>query len=201
LVKNPAGKTELVLAIQGKILGFDPATGKALWNCDTDIGWYMVPSLVADDQGVVYVIGGRAGAIRGLCVKTGGSGDVTGTHRLWTMGKGSNVTSPVLYEGHLYWMEENQGIAYCANAKTGDIVYEERVPRADQYYPSPVLADGKLYYFTRNGKCFIIEAQPEYKLLGTNTIEERGMINSSPALGDGRLFIRTNKALYAIGKK
>ena len=73
LVSLPDGKTELVLAIFGKVLGFDPATGKQLWSCATDIGWYMVPSLVAKD-GVVYCVGGRTGG--GLAVKAGGSGDL-----------------------------------------------------------------------------------------------------------------------------
>ena len=47
----------------------DPATGERLWSCDTDIPWYMAPSLVAD-RGVVYSVGGRPGG--GLAVRTGG---------------------------------------------------------------------------------------------------------------------------------
>lgn len=81
LVPVDGGKTELVVAILGKILGLDPDTGKRLWSCDTDIGWYMVPSLVHHD-GVVYCIGGRSGG--GLAVKAGGRGDVIRSHRLWT---------------------------------------------------------------------------------------------------------------------
>jgi len=82
LVTTGDGKTELALAIHGKVLGFNPATGEQLWACDTDIGWYMVPSLVAHEggeqlwacdtdigwymvpslvahEGIVYCIGGR----------------------------------------------------------------------------------------------------------------------------------------------
>ena len=128
VVKNKEGKDELVVAAARKIFAFDPATGAALWNCNTDIGWYMVPSVVAHD-GVVYCIGGRSGVI-GLAVRTGGKGDVTRTHRLWTSKKGGNVSSPVFHDGHVYWMNDASGTAYCAKAETGEVVYEERIPRA-----------------------------------------------------------------------
>jgi hypothetical protein len=199
LAANPAGKTELVVAIFQQVLGFDPDTGKKLWSAKTDINWYMAPSLVAQG-GVVYSVGGR-GSGGALAVKLGGSGDVTATHRLWTLQKGSNVTSPVFHQGHLYWMHENLGIAYCADAKTGKVVYEERVQGAGQVYASPVLADGKLFYFSRSGRGLVVEAKPEYKLLGQNEIEPRGAFNSSPAVGDGRLYLRSDKYLYCLGKK
>ena len=38
------GKTELVVAVFGKVLGFDPATGDQLWSCANDVTWYIVPS-------------------------------------------------------------------------------------------------------------------------------------------------------------
>ena len=121
IVKTKAGDEELVIATHGKVLGFDPESGEKLWSCDTDITWYMVPCAVAAD-GVVYIPGGRSG-VAGLAVRAGGRGDVTASHRLWTSNKGSNVTSPVFHDGHLYWMHENLGIAYCARAETGKLVY------------------------------------------------------------------------------
>jgi outer membrane protein assembly factor BamB len=198
LVQLPGGKTELVVAIQGKILGFDPATGQELWSCATDIGWYMVPCLVAHD-GVVYCVGGRSGG--GLAVRAGGRGDVTQSHRLWTIRKGSNVTSPVFHDGHLYWMHESLGIAYCAEAKTGKIVYEQRLDRADQVYAAAVLADGKIYYVTRSGPTFVVAARPTFEKLATNTLGVRGRFDSSPAIADGRLYLRTDRTLYCLGEK
>ena len=120
--------------MQGSVLAFDPDSGEPLWSCKTDIGWYMVPSVVAAD-GVVYCLGGRSGTAA-LAVRAGGSGDVTATHRLWTSQKGSNVSSPVYLDGHLYWIARARGIAYCAKAATGEIVYEQRLDRAGQVYAS-----------------------------------------------------------------
>ena len=124
------GKTELVVAMKGEVLGLDPATGKQLWSCANDMTWYVVPSVVAA-KGVLWSLGGRSG-IAAVAIRAGGRGDVVQTHRLWTGRKGSNVSSPVVHDGYLYWMHETRGIAYCAEAMTGTIVYEERVPRAGQ---------------------------------------------------------------------
>jgi outer membrane protein assembly factor BamB len=191
-------KTELIVAIFGKILGMDPKTGKDLWSCNTDISWYMVPSLVSH-EGIIYCVGGRSGG--GLAVRAGGKGEVTKSHRVWTIRKGSNVTSPVFHEGHLYWMHENTGTAYCAEAKTGKIVYEERLPRTDQVYGSAVLADGKVYYLTRSGKTLVVAAKPTFELIATNDFGNRERYDSSPSIAGGQIFLRSNRHLYCIGKK
>jgi outer membrane protein assembly factor BamB len=191
------GGTELVLAIHGKVLGFDPDSGRLLWSCATDIKWYMAPSLVTRD-GVVYCIGGRSGGA--LAVRCGGRGDVTQSHRLWTGRKGSNVSSPILHEDRLYWMHESTGVACCADATTGAIVYEERVPGAGQVYASPVLADGKLYYVARNDGVFVLAAKPGFELLAHNRLNDRSTFDASPAVTGNRLFLRSDRFLYCLGK-
>jgi len=197
LVKNPAGKTELVVAIFQKVLGFDPVNGQQLWSCNTDINWYMVPSLVARD-GVVYCIGGRGGG-GSLAIRTGGSGDVTQSHRVWSAKQGSNVSSPVLSGEHLYWAKDSPAILYCQEAKTGRVVYEERIDAAGQVYASAVLSDGKVYYVGRNGRTFVVPAAPKFEVLATNDVGERGTFNSSPAAAGPHLYLRSDRYLYCIG--
>jgi outer membrane protein assembly factor BamB len=199
LVPLAQGKTELVVPVLGKILGFDPATGEQLWSCATDIRWYMVPSLVAD-KGVVYALGGRSG-VAALAVRAGGRGEVTRSHRLWTGRKGSNVSSPVVHEGHLYWVNDSQGIAYCAEARTGKVLYEQRLPRAGELYASPVLAEGRLYYVSRTGRTFVVAARPRFEELAQNDLGDRSTFNASPAVSDGRLLLRSERYLYCVGRK
>jgi hypothetical protein len=199
LVPLKDGAHELAIAMPRKVLGFDPATGKQLWDCANDITWYIVPSMVACD-GVIWSLGGRSG-VAALAIRAGGRGDVTGTHRLWTSEKGSNVSSLVLHEGHVYWMHESRGTAFCAEAMTGKIVYEERIERADQVYASPVLADARLYYVSRNGRAFVVAAAPKYELLAVNDLGDAGMFNASPAVAGNRLLIRSDKFLYCLGRK
>jgi len=157
----------------------------------------MVPSVVAA-EGVIYCLGGRSGTAA-LAVRAGGSGDVTGTHRLWTSQKGSNVTSPVYLDGHLYWAHESREIAYCVQAATGKVVYEQRLDRAGQFYASALLADGRLYYVTRSGKTFVLAAKPQFEQLAVNDLSDRGVFNGSPAVAGNRLLLRSDKYLYCVG--
>ncbi len=198
VVTNVDGKPELIIATQGSVQAFEPTSGKQLWTCATDIGWYMVPSVIAHD-GIVYCLGGRSG-VAGLAVRTGGSGDVTKSHRLWTSLKGSNVTSPVFHDGHLYWMNDNLGIAFCAKADSGDLVYEKRMDRSGQVYASALLADGRVYYLTREGRTFVVAAKPEFEVLATNDLNDGSVFNGSFAVDGTRLLVRSDKFLYAIGK-
>jgi outer membrane protein assembly factor BamB len=195
LAKTADGQTELLVAIGGKALGLDPKTGRELWSCETRIPWYMVPSTVVAD-GISYWIGGRSGAA--FAVKLGGRGDVSDSHRVWTGTTNSNVPSPLIHEGHMYWASDNQGIVYCADAATGEIVYQERLPRGDQIYASPILADGKIYYLTRTGKTFVVAASPKFELLATNDLSDRSLFHACPVVADGRLLIRSDKYLYCL---
>jgi outer membrane protein assembly factor BamB len=197
ILASVGGATELVVAVMGSVLGLDPATGQALWSCKTDIPWYMVPSLVAAD-GVVYAIGGR-GKGGALAVRCGGRGDVTRSHRLWTLKNGSNVSSPVLADGRLYWAHENDGTVFCVEAATGRVVYEERLERAGQIYASPVLADGRIYYTSRGGRTFVVAAKPGFELLAANDLGRTGTFNASPAVAGGCMFLRADRWLFCIG--
>lgn len=197
LVQNESGTDELVVATQGSIQAFDPTKGEQLWTCQTDIGWYMVPSMVAD-QGVVYCLGGRSGTAS-LAVRSGGRGDVTKSHRLWTSQKGSNVSSPVYKDKHIYWVHDSRETAYCAEAATGKVLYEERLNRAGQFYASALLVNDKLYYVNRDGKTFVVAAKPEFELIAVNDLSDGSVFNASPAVVGNQILLRSDKYLYCIG--
>jgi len=196
LVPVGEGKQELVVAIHGQVLGVEPDTGELLWSCATGIRWYMVPSLVSEGD-VVYCVGGRTGG--SLAVRAGGRGDVTGTHRRWTLHKGTNVPSPILHEGHLYWLHENLGIVYCVAAATGELIYEQRLADAGQFYGSPILVEGRLYAFTRDGVGFVLAARPRFEQLARNDLEDRGSFDASPAVDGNRLLVRSDRFVYCLG--
>lgn len=198
IVPAASGRLELVIATAGRILAFDPDSGSPLWSCRTDIGWYMVPSVVAD-KGIVYSIGGRSG-VAALAVRTGGSGDVTASHRLWTSQNGANVSSPVYHDGHLYYMHQD-GMACCVKAQTGELVYRERLNRAGQVYASTLLADGRIYCVSRSGMVYVLAAGPRFEQLAANDLSDRGSFDATPAVDGNRLLIRSDKFLYCIGAR
>lgn len=198
LVQAPGGKTEVVLSLAGKmsqIVGIDPETGKKLWGCEGNNDSYIVTSVVSND-GVIYAVGGRTN--HSIAVKSGGMGTVT---PLWTSRLDSRVNSPVYHEGHLYWLNEQKGQAYCLDAATGKEVYAERISGIGRAYASGIYADGKIYYVSDTATTFVIAAKPKFELISTNKLEDTSRTNASPVIDDGRLLIRTDKHLYCIGKK
>jgi outer membrane protein assembly factor BamB len=198
LVTPASGEVELVVSIQDKLLGFNPETGKQLWSAE-GIHRYVCPSVVAH-EGVVYAIGGGSTS---LAVKAGGRGDVTKTHVVWRLAKGSNVPSPIYHEGHFYWVSDNGGVVHCQDAATGKIVYEERLkPATGIIWASPVLADGKLYFVSQKKGTYVVAAKPKFELLEHNVFEDDGSrTNASLAVSNGQLLLRSDKYLYCIGKR
>jgi hypothetical protein len=146
----------------------------------------------------VYAIGGRKNTA--IAVRAGGRGDVTETHRLWETGKGSNVSSPVYRAGHIYWVHESRGIAYCLNATTGETVYEKRLtPRPRLIYSSVTFGDGKLYCLSQDLGTYVIAAQPEFELLAHNVLDDDTRANASIVVSDSQLLLRNDRHLYCIG--
>lgn len=198
LVDVAGGDPELVISSQGQVRAYNPASGEPLWTCD-GIQDYVCPSVTAH-EGVVFVIGGRG--TPGLAVRAGGRGDVTSSHILWSMPKGSNVSSPVYHDGYFYWAQESDGIIFCADAKSGELVYQQRLkPRPGMIYASAVAADGKLYFVSREAGTFVVAAGRKFKLLAHNRIaSDKSIFNGSPAVSQGQLFLRSDRFLYCIGK-
>ena len=181
------------------IAAVDPRSGAKLWNC-VSLDNYLNPSPIAHD-GVIYAIGchpNRAVAIRG-----GGRGDVTATHKIWDIKHGSEVCTPVFHGGHLYWTNEESGLAYCVDAKLGELVYKERLePRPGRIYASGIVADGKLYYVSRESGTFVLAAEPRYKLLAHNTIaNDTSVFNATPAVSRKQLLLRSDRFLYCVGER
>jgi outer membrane protein assembly factor BamB len=197
LVKVGSSDVELVISTPKRVKGFDPNTGKGLWNAE-GVDRYICPSIVAHD-GVVYVIGGGHTS---LAVKAGGRGDVTKTHTLWREQTGANVSSPIYLDGKLYWTSDGNQV-HCQDAETGKFDYSERLtPNSGGMWASPVLADGKLYYVSQRSGTYVVAAKPKFELLAHNVIEDdKSRTNASIAVSDGQLLLRTDQALYCIGKK
>ncbi|HEV3339035.1 MAG TPA: PQQ-binding-like beta-propeller repeat protein [Pirellulales bacterium] len=188
---------ELAVSTEGRLLGFDPNTGNPLWNAD-GIHRYVCPSVVAHDD-LVYAIGGGHTS---LAVRTGGRGDVTASHTLWRKEKGSNVSSPVYHDGHVYWAHDGGGFVCCQNAADGETVYQERLePRPGNFWSSGVLAGGNLYFVSQHNGTYVVAASPKFELVAHNVFaDDDSRTNASPAVSDGQIFLRTDRNLYCIGK-
>jgi len=220
LVDCGQGRTDLVLAVPGKIWGFDPDDGRLRWHCEGLPSDSICSSVVAQD-GVVYALetGPRGGGT--MAVRAGGEGDVTKTHVVWRGRDRSRISTPVYHDGRLYWV--NSRIAYCADAATGKQVYQARLgaaapasnpgpgpgkpgggpgnrgARGGQDYSSPVAANGHVFFLARSGEAFVFALGPQFKLLGQSRFaSDNGDFSATPAIGDGELLIRSSNCLYCV---
>mgnify|MGYP001039594522 CR=1 FL=1 len=194
LVEAPNGGHELAVTVKKWILGFDPKTGNELWRCEA-IPDYICPSIVSH-EGVLYALGGRSS--KTIALRSGGRGDVTGTHKLWQANAGANVCSPVIHNGHLYWVSDRNRTAYCLSLADGSVKYSERI--GPQPYASALLADGKLYVVTRNGGTLVLAAKPQFEQLTLNKLEDRSTFNASAIAYNSTLILRSDENLYCIKK-
>lgn len=147
--------------------------------------------------GMIIVPSAKRGPV--FAIKPDVEGDITDKESafLWKMDANTpDVPSPVLYEGLVYLCREN-GNLMCLDAKTGELLYEERTT-ADRHRASPVAGDGKIYTTARGGVVTVTKAGRNFEILAQNELGED--MSASPAISGGRIYLRTFDALYAIGK-
>ena len=74
---------------------------------------------------------------------SGGHGDISESHKLWSFGNGPDVPTPVA-DGKYFYSVNDRGILWCLEAKTGKEVWGAKRIAPAIYSSSPVLADGKI---------------------------------------------------------
>jgi outer membrane protein assembly factor BamB len=88
------------------------------------------------------------------------------------------------------------GVVTVSDAKTGERVWQERI--GGVFSASPVAADGKIYLLSEGGETVVLAAGRTPRVLARNKLDARQL--ASPAISGGRLFIRSDDALFAIGR-
>ena len=102
----------------------------------------------------------------------------------------------------MYWVDD-RGLAYCARADNGELVYRERVKGLSSggrpVYASPVLAGDRIYVVTRFDGTLVLPAKPSYEVLAQNRFaDDDSDASGTPAISGNELFLRTGKYLYCI---
>ena len=196
-----AGRTQVILAGAESVNAYEPATGEQIWIS----GGMKVPhnfgrtiSGPTVGEGVlVAVASGFQNRGYTLGLKTGGKGDITESHKLWTCSKFSaDCPTPVIYEGNVYFIRDD-GMASCLDLKTGEAHWQERLCNGNVKV-SPVAGDGKIYFTSGQGNCAVVKAGSKFEVLATNDLHEATLC--TPAISRARIFLRTEGNLYCVGK-
>jgi len=195
IIYNTGERDELAMSFPLEMRAFDPATGKTLWTCQ-GLNPLVYTSPVYDN-GIVVAMGGYHGNT--VAVRTGGSGDVTETHRLWQKVRDDGgIGSGVAKDGNIYY-HDSGGVIFCVDMKTGGEHWKARLPGVGKSWGSLVLAGDHIYSLSQAGDCAIFKATPDrFEEVGVNDLGEE--TNSSIAVAKNQIFIRTYEALRCIEK-
>ncbi len=195
VIWNVEGRDQIVVSGSGVVRAYDPENGRELWRVSGLTRW-VAPTPVSA-HGLLYVVSGGPGGSVGMAIRPGGRGDITNTHVAWRYDRATPyIPSPVVLGDHFY-MVRSGGIMTCLNARTGEEVWQERLPARGDYYASLIAAEDKIYALSEDGEVTVVAAGPRYRVVARNSIGERTM--ATPAVSDGQLFIRTDETLFAIG--
>jgi outer membrane protein assembly factor BamB len=199
-------RTELVTSASGKVRSYD-LDGKLLWEL-SGMTILTAPSPFAK-QGLLYVSSGYPGdSPRPVyAVRPGGSGNIslkpdeaTNEHIVWYQPTlGTYQTSALVY-GDYYYTLLDRGFLLCHDARTGQQVYgRQRIsPEAGGFTASPWAYNGKIFLLSEDGDTFVVQAGPQFKLLGKNPLNEMAL--ASPAIAHGSVILRTQSKLYRIAR-
>jgi outer membrane protein assembly factor BamB len=219
------GDKELILfgGGDGICYAFDPVPQagvlKEIWRCDANppsrkwkedkplkFGSEKGPSEIIGTpvlaEGRVYIATGQdpesgngSGAL--TCIDAAGTGDITGTGKLWTYEEINRSISTVAVGNGLLFLADFTGRIHCLDAATGQPHWTHDAAGAT--WGSTLVADGKVYLGNEPGIFTILAADKEKKILSEISFD--GPLYSTPVVANGVLYVATDKYLYAIAGK
>jgi outer membrane protein assembly factor BamB len=193
LVVEVGDRAEIIVNSSVGVSGHDLATGARRWYIE-EPNRFPIPTPTLHD-GIIYMSRGYRSSPF-MAVRPGGEGNVASSHVPWKVATGAPYISSLVYYDGLIYMTGDVGVLTVTDAKTGERVYQERV--GGVYTASPVAGDGKVYLASEDGETIVLSAGRTPRILSRNKLNARQL--ASPAIAAGRLFIRSDDALFAIGK-
>jgi outer membrane protein assembly factor BamB len=182
------------------VSGLDPETGSVrwAWNWTTNDQQLRTVGSPVMTQGLIFFGGGNGpGDRHTVAVRMGGKGELPFESMEWSARKMLPYVPSMLPSGEHVFFVNDSGIAGCFVARTGDVVWSNRLGGGD-VTSSPLLIDDKIYVVNEKGTAFVFAADPkQFKLLATSDLGE--VVRASPAVADHRLIIRGREHLFCFG--
>ena len=197
IVATISGRRELLIAGADTFCGYDPASGRLIWQVDTTTE--AICGTVVWDGRRALVSGGNplAGT---WCVSAGGRHELMWSNRVMCYEQ-----SLLAIKNHVFAVADS-GVAYCWRTQDGKEMWKQRL-FGGGISASPLLADGHVVVASERGQVFIFLATPD-RFEPIAEIKTGDSIFATPlAIGD-RLYIRTGvnesgrrqEYLVAIGR-
>lgn len=199
-------RTEIITTGTRRVRSYD-LEGKLLWELK-GMSELTIPSPFTK-LGLLYVSSGYpGGALRPVyAIRPGAKGDISlkegetnNEFIAWHQPLlGTYNTSALVYDNYYYTLLD-RGFLLCHDARTGKQVYGRQriMAGASGFTASPWAYNGKIFLLSEDGDAFVVQAGPEYKLLGKNSLNEMPL--ATPAVLRGSLLLRTTTQLYRIAR-
>jgi outer membrane protein assembly factor BamB len=192
LVIRVGDRDQLVSPGAYRAAAYDPLTGDEIWRVSYDDGFSNVPRPVYG-QGLVYIATGFQVPTL-IAVRPDGKGDVTRSHKAWTLTRGAPYTPSPLLVGNDLYVVSDTGVLTLVDATSGSVVEQQRL--GGNYSASPVFADGRIYFQSEEGVTTVLAPGRELRRLAVNRLD--GAMLASMAIAGRSIFIRTDRDLYRI---
>jgi outer membrane protein assembly factor BamB len=198
-------RVELVTNATNAVRGYDPLTGKELWRLAGNPEITATTPVAAHD--LIFICNSYRENQRIYAIKRGSAtGDISlkdgktaNQFVAWSLKRGGSwIPTPVIYRD-LFYVCDDHGILTVYRAKTGELIYKQRLgDQGGAYSASPIAADGKIYCSSEDGDIFVVKAGPKYELLSVNPMDE--VLMATPAISDGMIIVRSQKHLFGIAE-
>jgi outer membrane protein assembly factor BamB len=187
------GRKQLISQAAKATIAYDPQSGEELWRIRYD--GHSTAARPVFGHGLLFMLSGTQKKL--FAIRPDGRGDVTASHVVWEYGKGMPRHPSPLLIGDLIYVVDDGGVMTCLEARTGKIVFAERI--GGDYWSSPLFADGRIYCFSEQGKTAVVAPERKLRILATNQLE--GTFRASPAVSGRSLILRSEKFLYRIEQR
>jgi outer membrane protein assembly factor BamB len=200
---NKYGERQIVVNGFSQIGGYNFDSGKMLWQLGNG-GDAPVPTPIFA-HGLIYIHGSHGRYQPIFAIRPEARGIITldkdstsSKNIVWSIKRGAAyMPTNLVYGDYLYNLRMNGNLT-CFDAKTGEVIYKERIPEAMGITSSGVASGGKLYYSIEQGDVVVVKAGPEFEILSRNPMDD--LLMSSPAISEDMIFFRTQNKLVAVGK-
>ena len=201
LIHEVDGQAQIVVNGWPWIVTYDLKTGEEVWRVEGG-GDNPIPTpFIANDH--IYITSSHGGQSPVMAIRTDAKGNLSEAESpeevgvTWRVDKGgAYMPTPIVVDDQAY-VADSRGVVRCFEAKTGEKVYEKRLPGGAYLVASLVAADNKIYCAAEDGTVFVIETGPEFNVLSKNRLGEPCL--ATPAISAGVLYFRTAHSLIAIG--
>ncbi len=202
------GGVDQVVSAQGDgwVRGYEAATGKKLWEFDTnpkDSVWpknrneIIATPVIFEDR--VYIANGQdpeqgEGVGHLYCIDATKRGDITQSGAVWHYDKIRRSISTASIADGLLYIPDFSGFLHCLDAKTGQVYWTHDVFAA--VWGSTLVVDGKVYLGDEDGDIVILQAGKQKKVLAEMNMGSA--VYATPVPAHGVLFLNNRSQLFAL---